>query len=152
MPLLRKKDRGIGVDRVLGLDIDGVITASPDFFASLSSYWSGKGGYVHIVSSRSDHPEARQSTIAELRAIGIAYDHLYLLPSIGTAQRDCHIPGLDWYQKYLWQKVDYCICHDISLFYDDDIKVVRLFQLLAPEIEIIHYSEAVNDEGSGKLS
>lgn len=137
---------------VLGLDIDGVITASPDYFVSLSSDWRRKGRQVHIVSSRSDHPEARQSTIAELRAIGITYDRLYLLPSIETAQRDCQIPGLDWYQKYLWQKVDYCTRHDISLFYDDDIKVVQLFQLLAPKIEIIHYSEAVNDEGSGKLS
>jgi hypothetical protein len=88
----------------------------------------------------------------ELRMLGISYDYLYLLPSIETAQRCCQVAGLDWYQKYLWQKVDYCIMQGINLFYDDDIKVVQLFQLLAPEIEIIHYSEVVNDEGSGKSS
>lgn len=32
----------------------------------------------------------------ELRILGIAYDHWYLLPSIEVAQHRCMIQGLDW--------------------------------------------------------
>lgn len=128
----------------LGIDIDGVITASPKFFASLTNRFRQTGNRVHIVSSRSDQTEARQATIKELHKFDIVYDHLYLLPSIEVAQQRCMIAGLDWYQKYLWQKIDYCIEHGINLFYDDDAKVVELFRLIAPEIRIIHYVDDIN--------
>lgn len=128
----------------LGLDIDGVITASPEFFALLSRKWKQEGKRVHIVSSRSDQPDARRATTDELHALGIAYDHLYLLPSIEVAQHRCPFPKLDWYQKYLWQKVDYCLKHGIGHFYDDDAKVVEVFRLIAPEIKVVHYVGATN--------
>lgn len=122
----------------LGLDIDGVITTSPNFFAFLSSQWRNYGGQVHIVSSRSDRPEVVRATHEELSSFGIAYDYLYLLPSIEVAKVRCPENNLDWYQKYLWQKVDYSIENNIEYFYDNDVKVVELFQMLAPQIGIFH--------------
>ena len=128
----------------LGIDIDGVITASPEFFASLSNQRRQEGGRVHIVSSRSDNLETRRATLNELGALGIVFDQLYLLPSIEIAQKCCPLSSLNWYQKYLWQKIDYCIKHGIGHFYDDDAKVVELFQMIAPEIRIIHYADGTN--------
>ena len=89
----------------LGLDMDGVITKSPEFFAFLSKQWCQKGGRVHIVSSRSNRPDVIEATKEELRSYGISYDYVYLLPSIEAAQDRCPENSLDWYQKYLWQKV-----------------------------------------------
>jgi hypothetical protein len=124
----------------LGLDIDGVITISPSFFAELSAQVKAKGGQVYIVSSRSDLPEVRAETMKELALLGITYDHLYLLPPIQTAQVVCTHDELDWYQKYIWQKVNYCIASGITCFYDDEEKVVSLFRRWAPQIHIIHYT------------
>lgn len=137
------------VDQVsaIGIDIDGVITASPEFFASLSDKARREGRLVHIVSSRSDQTEARNATREELSSLGVTYDYLHLLPSIEIAQQYCPHQSLDWYQKYLWQKVDYCLKEKINLFYDDDAKVVELFRLFAPEINIVH---CANDLLSGK--
>lgn len=139
-------------DSAVGLDIDGVITTSPAFFASLSRQWKQEGKRVHIVSSRSDRPEARQATMDELRAFGILYDYLYLLPSIEVAQRRCPFTNLDWYQKYLWQKVDYCMKHGVSLFYDDDAKVVELFDSLAPVIRVIHFVDGGGTDSGGSYT
>jgi len=123
----------------VGIDIDGVITASPELFSALSKKWKHEGRCVHIVSSRSELPEARNATMEELHTLGIVYDHLYLLPSIEVAQKNCPHQRLDWFQKYLWQKVNYSIKHGIGRFYDDDQKVVKLFRAFAPDIEIVHY-------------
>jgi len=125
----------------LGLDIDGVITAFPDHFASLSTQWRNGGGHVHIVSSRSNRADVLATTKAELDSYGIAYDSLYLLPSIETAQVNCQEKDLDWYQKYICQKVNYCIENQVGTFYDDDLKVVELFRKLCPHIKIFHVIE-----------
>ena len=125
----------------LGLDIDGVITASPDYFASLSKQWRNGGGQVHIVSSRSNRADVLATTKAELDSYGIAYDSLYLLPSIEIARVTCQEKDLDWYQKYIWQKVNYCIENQVDTFYDDELKVVELFRKLCPHIKIFHVME-----------
>lgn len=128
----------------IGIDIDGVITASPEYFSALTGKWRRDGKVIHVVSSRSDQLMARTDTISELRHFGIVFDHLYLLPSIEVAQQMCPHIGLDWFQKYIWQKVDYCIKYRIGIFYDD-AKVVELFKALAPEIDIIHYKSSLTD-------
>ena len=64
----------------LGIDIDGVITASPDFFASLSNRWQQEGGRVHIVSSRSDNLETRRATLNDLGAlVTCGYRHIAVI-------------------------------------------------------------------------
>jgi hypothetical protein len=47
----------------IGIDIDGTITLDPMFFARLSRDIRERGGYVHIVSSRSR--EGRSESLAE---------------------------------------------------------------------------------------
>jgi hypothetical protein len=122
----------------IGFDIDGVITSSPEYFVRLAKQCRDNGGQVHIVSSRSDRIEVINSTRAELAGYGMFYDQLCLLPSIEIAQVRCPEESLDWYQKYLWQKVSYCLENRIDRFYDDDLKVVDLFRSLAKHIAIYH--------------
>jgi hypothetical protein len=120
-----------------------VITSSPEFFSVLSKKLIEEGRQVYIVSSRSDQQEARIATLSELRALGIAFTELYLLPSIGIANQRCPYEALDWYQKYLWQKVDFCKTHNIVEFFEDDEKVVDLFRQFAPEIKIVYFKNGM---------
>ena len=89
---------------------------------------------MYIVTSRSKDPEVEMETRKELKKYGIVYDELYLLPDKNDAEMLCPHNELDWYQKYIWQKVNYCLENDIGVFYDDEQKVVELFQEYAPEI------------------
>ena len=121
---------------ILGLDIDGTITADPEFFAKLTERVIESGGEVHIVSSRSR--QSYNETIAELASYGLICKSVYLLPSINDAQQLCPHQNLDWYQKHLWLKVDYAIRNGITHFVEDDPKVLELLARYAPEIEAIH--------------
>lgn len=123
----------------LGLDIDGTITAAPDFFVALAERCLAAGGEVHIVSSRS--PSVLNETEKELRALGLRYSAVYLLPPISTAQSDCPHGELDWFQRYLWQKIDYSLRQGITHFFDDEEKVLSLFGRYAPKIEALHVNQ-----------
>ena len=118
----------------LGLDIDGIITANPVFFAQLARIVRGRGQAVHVVTSRS--PLGAAETRQELAGLGLAYDCLYLLPDFGKPIPRCPCPALTWYEQYLWQKVGYCLAHRIRSFYDDDPKVLALFARHAPAIRL----------------
>lgn len=120
----------------LGLDMDGTITASPKFFALLCRAVRAARGKVHVVTSRTDSPEARQGTLAELHKYGVDFDELHFLPGFDQAKGLCPHEHLDWYQKHLWQKVDYALKNRISVFFDDDEKVVKLFGEFAPRIAV----------------
>ena len=66
------------------LDIDGTITAEPDFFLGVERRWLESGREVHIVSTRS--PEARAETLLKLKQLGVSFTALYLLPYYGVAE------------------------------------------------------------------
>ena len=89
----------------LGLDIDGTITALPTHFARLSHTWKAAGCAVHIISSRSDTAEVHACCVQELHDYGIAFDGIYLLPILTTAESAYPHVSLSPYQKDLWQKV-----------------------------------------------
>lgn len=117
----------------LALDIDGTITAHPDYFSELTRQVQAAGGNVHIVSSRSPTPEAYRVTESELAGYGIIFDTIHFIPEMG--QEVAGAPGeLDWYRKYLWQKIDYCRQNGIDVCYDDDEIVIELFEAYAKEI------------------
>ena len=118
-----------------GLDIDGTITADPEFFARLSRKVIAAGGVVHVVSSRS--PETQRETLKELKGLDVSFSKLYLLPPISTAQTLCPHKNLDWYQRHQWLKVEYPMTHRITHFVDDDTKVLALFARFAPTVEAI---------------
>jgi hypothetical protein len=120
----------------LGLDIDGTITRAPEFFSLLSRSTRRQRGKVHVVSSRSDEPDVRAATLIELAEYGIELDALYLLPDKNIAQTTCPHAALDWYQKFIWQKVDYSLKHDIHVFFDDEEKVLELFARYAADTRV----------------
>ena len=112
-------------DGPIGLDIDGTITADPAYFSALARSVRATGNLVHVVSSRS--PAGEAETRKELKELGVAYDHLYLLPDFGKKIARCPHRELAWYDQYLWQKLEYCLAHEIRVFYDDDPRVHSLF-------------------------
>lgn len=120
----------------IGLDIDDTITACQGLFSLMTEAVKQKGGQVHIVSSRTDDAEVRRITQEELLDLGIRYDELYLLPHSSHAMKTCPHKELDWYEKFLWQKVDYCKQKRITVFFDDEQKVIDLFHQFAPEIKV----------------
>ncbi|MEC9357155.1 MAG: HAD family hydrolase [Pseudomonadota bacterium] len=131
----RKANSGQSPVRNVGIDIDGTITAAPRLFAEMIGRVRNVGGRVHIVSSRS--PQARDDTVAELSSLGIAFDALHLLKPWAERKTPCSLERLDWYEQYLWQKVEYAQENDLSTFFDDDPKVVGLFLAYAPEVRIV---------------
>lgn len=118
----------------LGLDMDGTITAHPAFFARLARSVRGRGQAVHVVTSRSPLGEAE--TREELAGLGMVFDFLHLLPDFGKPIPRCPHPALSWYEQYLWQKVEYSLAHGIRSFFDDDPKVLALFDRHAPQIRL----------------
>lgn len=123
----------------LALDIDGTITGDPGFFVRISREVIERGGDVHVVSSRS--PESRSETLSELRQLGLQFTALHLIAGIESAQKLCPHRDLDWFQRYLWLKVDYALAHKITHFVDDDAKVLELLVRFAPTIKAINFRE-----------
>ena len=119
----------------IGIDIDGTITLDPMFFAQLSRGIRERGGYVHVVSSRSR--EGRSETLIELAEYGISFDELYLLPSIEDAQDLCPHKSLNWFDRHNWLKVEYAQRVQLRHFVDDDDRIIKLFRTYAREIKII---------------
>jgi len=62
------------------IDIDGVITANPDFFEWFTFHLLKKlnDNKVYIITSR--NPERKEETINELKHWGISYDELKFMP------------------------------------------------------------------------
>ena len=121
----------------IGIDIDDTITAIPEFFKELTVCFVGKGHKVHIITSRTENDDARKVTENELKELGVNYDSLYFLPTYSVAKEQCPHKELDWYQKYLWQKADYCLKNDIMIYFEDDTKVIGIFSEYAPKIKVL---------------
>ncbi len=118
----------------IGLDVDDTITKNPEFFRLLASAIRKAGGNIHIISSRTDQPDVVEFTRDELDRLGVTYDSLYLLRGPAEAKEMCPHTDLDWYQRFIWQKADYCLKNDISVYFDDEEKVVEVFKKHAPKI------------------
>lgn len=73
---------------------------------------------------------------AELSSLDIPHDRLHMLPGVEEAERRCPRGELDWYQKNIWQKVQYCMDNHIDVFFDDEQKVLDLFGRYAPGIQV----------------
>ena len=120
---------------IVGLDIDGTITLDPAFYSAFTADCRRNDIVVHIVSARP--PESRAETEAELREQDIAFDELYLLPSMEEAIALCPNNEIEWFDRHSWMKVDYSVRNGLSHFVDDNERVLRLFRTYAPEITII---------------
>ena len=117
-------------------DIDGTITERPEFFSLLSRAVKKSGGKVFVLTSRTRSPEAMEATKLELSGYGIEYDDLNMLPDKAEAERTCPLKELDWYQKFIFQKVDYCKANQVDVYFDDETKVIDLFKRFLPEVQV----------------
>ena len=120
----------------VALDIDGTITKKPQFYAILARGVRAAGGKVFVVTSRSNSSDVRKQTKRELDAYGIAFDDLIIIADAEGDRIACPHDDLDWYQKYLWQKVSVCLKHKVSIVFEDDPKVIELFRRFAPSIQV----------------
>jgi len=125
----------------IGLDIDGTIARNPQFFAELSDRTYAEGGTVVIITSRLDTGYTRIFTEGELRGWSIRYERLYMFEPYEDVEHLCPHENLDWYQKYLWQKVHHAVSEDLDVFYEDDHAIIDLFRDFVPEIEVIDAME-----------
>ena len=119
-----------------GFDIDGTISTNPEFYSSLSKDTYIDGGSIVIISSRTENQDVRDTTIEQLNNWSISYDKLFLFKPFDDVKHLCPHDDLNWYQKYLWQKLYYCIREKVDCYHDDDIKVIELFESHAPSIVI----------------
>ena len=92
---------------ILGLDIDGTITAYPDFFRELTKMVKMSGGKVYVVTSRPSYVGMYERTSEQLDSVGIVYDELHILPSFTQAAESCPFDELNPLEKYLWQKFQF---------------------------------------------
>jgi len=120
----------------IGIDIDDTITAAPEYFSKLTNLFKKtvKDKKIHIITSRTDNEEVREFTENQLKELGIAYDYLYILPDKPVNEPP---QELDWYQQYLWQKVDYCLRNDIGVMFENEEIIKVLFSQYAPKIKFI---------------
>jgi hypothetical protein len=77
-----------------------------------------------------------EATRKELNELGIVYDHLFLLSNQEEADRVCFVNGLDWYQRFIFQKTIYCKANHVDVYFDDETKVIELFKRFLPEIQV----------------
>ena len=119
----------------IAIDIDDTITEVPQLFSLITEASLFKK--VIIVSSRTNNEETRIITEKELSDTKIKYNKLFLLESFDVASNACPHDELDWYSKYLWQKVDICQKEQIDIVFEDDEKVITLFKKYVPSIKVI---------------
>ena len=118
----------------IGFDMDGTVTKYPEFFSLLSRLTRENNSKVYIISSRSNNRDVVEKTRKELRSLHIAFDEIYLLSDPGINGKGQIPENLDWYQKYIYEKVAFCKKEGIRLFFDDEENVIDLFRTYAPEI------------------
>jgi hypothetical protein len=112
----------------IGFDIDGVITSQPEYFSLVTKALRKGGHTVHIVTSRSPTSEVQEITKKELKGYKVDYDFIYFLPELEDRNSDEFPKELDWFQKRIWQKAEYCNKYKINIFYEDCIKTVKLIR------------------------
>lgn len=88
---------------VIGLDIDGTITAKPEFFAVLSQGLRREGCRIVIITFRVD----REAAASYLAQVGVEYDELVTAPEGEISD------PLTW-------KADMCASRGVSLLVDDE--------------------------------
>ena len=118
----------------IAVDIDGTITRCPELFAVLCEGIRKKRGKVFIITSREASPDVERQTKQELGEMGIVYDELFIIRGEKQKPIPCPHRELDWYRKYLWQKVRICLDHKVEAVFEDSQKVIDLFRQYAPGI------------------
>lgn len=98
---------------IWAFDLDGVITANPDFFKWFTYNLKKKGNDndIHIVTAR--NPGREIETLQELMFWGIAYDELHMMDK--KLKRDYKTQG-EW-KNYMVKIIN------ADIWFDNDFKV-----------------------------
>ena len=120
----------------IGLDVDDTIMRQPSFFSLLSHAAREKAHRVHIVTTRPRTDFDKQRTLDDLKTNDISYDCIYHLPKQEGEVDNCPHVELDDYQKFVWQKIKYCLDENIDIFFDDDDRLIPLFKRFAPDVQV----------------
>lgn len=116
----------------IALDVDGTITKYPKFFAFISKKLVLEGHAVTILTSRANCPEVITETLSELRSYGVVWTN-YCFVGDGSDRDDSEFPSeLNWFEKQIWQKAEYCQKNEINLMFEDDNKTVELIKEYSP--------------------
>lgn len=113
----------------IGLDIHGVVSSMPEFFAELTTLLVNSGNEVHILTGRT----INKRFLEKLNNYGIRYTHLFSIvdyhQKIGTP---IHWADNDnpWIDDETWNKTkaDYCKEHGIQLMLDDSSEYAQYFE------------------------
>lgn len=118
-------------NKIIGLDIHGIINTHPTFFAALTQSFIKDGWQIHVLTG--SHIE--ESNIKEeLASYGIEYTHLF---SIADYHRDNKTDGMwydtngdPWVSDEDWDrtKAEYCKRNNISFCIDDTARYANYFE------------------------
>lgn len=113
----------------IGLDIHGVVSSMPEFFAELTNVLVNSGNEVHILTGRTITPEF----IEKINGYGIKYTHLFSIVDYHQKQNTpIHWADNDnpWIDDDTWNKTKaiYCKEHNIQLMLDDSLEYQKYFE------------------------
>jgi len=108
----------------LGLDIHGVISQEPEFFAKLAKDWIASGHEVHIITGITESKEV----VDQLRdEYGMVWTHFYsivdTLLAKGIEQLEHSTSSRPYFPDEHWNpaKGIYCAENNITMHYDDTL-------------------------------
>jgi len=103
---------GASEGMIVGIDIDGTITAFPEFFSIFTKSLRKSGAEIHIITARA--PD--QYTKEELESIDIVYDHL-------------HEWDFDTYEETSSEwKARVCQENNVTILFDNDLDICARVQ------------------------
>ena len=110
----------------VAIDIDGVIDRIPEFLSFLSNHLLSEGHEVIILTSRANEGDVISKSLLEVKNAGINFSGYYFLPDVSKRIGDMIPQDLNWFEKQIWQKAEYCQNNDIDLFFEDDQKTAQI--------------------------
>lgn len=119
----------------IAIDIDGVVDTIPELLSFVSSKMPNT--WIVILTSRSPDSEVVAKSLEEIRKAKIKYDDYYFLPEVDSRCDKDFPKELDWFQKHIWQKAEYCKANNIDLMFEDCSKTIALIKKYSPMTTIL---------------
>ncbi len=117
----------------IAIDIDGVIDRIPEFLSVITPYLVEKKHEITILTSRSNSPEIIEKSLAEIKEANVHFTNYFFLPEANTRADSDFPTTLNWFERHLWQKAEYCQKNKIDIFFEDDAKTISLVQKHSPQ-------------------
>ena len=121
---------------IVQIDIDGTITAAPEFFAWLSRALRRDGHTVLVVTSRTTSSENLRFTAEEMRGYSIVFDELILSPAVEDLDPQRLPPGLHPAHRLYVYKLISAEDHGTEVLFDDCTITADLFRKYLPDVMV----------------